>query len=572
MKYVIWLLLGVVLLSSCSSGKKISGASQSQMTYKDSVEFGKVFMDGIKQKVLGNYEEAEKFYQKAFNYNPQSGAVNYELGLIYNYQKQYDKAFAAFEEANKLDPDNYWYKLSYASFLQSNNQTEKGIDVFKELVKQNPKQVELKYELSKLLVGEGRYKEGVEILDEIEEKIGVTEDISFLKQKIYLYQNDLPSAVNEVNKLIESNPQEIRYYGILSDMYMSNEMQDKALPVLQKMKELDPDSYLVNFSLAEYYRSQGKQVEFLDELKIAFENPKMNIDEKIKYVLTYYQVDSRDQIKKQEGISLCKSITKGHPKNAKSFAILADFLYFDNQVEEAKKAYMKTVSLDSSRYPVWNQMMVIFSETSDFDNLVKYGERSIELFPNQPTAYLLYGIGLSQREDHELAIEAYQMGRDVVIDNNALKAQFFSSLGDSYNEIKDYTESDNNFEEALKLDPNNVYVLNNYSYYLSLRGERLERAKEMSAKSNNIAPNQSSFQDTYAWILFQLKEYKEANVWIDKALANDSKSGVLLEHKGDILFFLDKKEEAIQFWEKAKKSGEGSGLIDKKIKEGAWFE
>ena len=179
---------------------------------------------------------------------------------------------------------------------------------------------------------------------------------------------------------------------------------------------------------------------------------------------------------------------------------------------------MQTVALDSSRFPVWNQMMVIFSETNDTKNLVKYGARAIELFPNQPTTYLLYGMGLSQQKKHDLAIESYEMGKDVVLDNNALKAQFYSSLGDAYHELKDYKNSDYNFEEALKLDPNNVYVLNNYSYYLSLRAENLEKAKAMSSKSNNIAPNQPSFQDTYAWILFQLKEYEEANVWIDKAL------------------------------------------------------
>lgn len=563
----------VITLASCSGNKELSKViPQKELSEEESVAFGQYFIDGLKQKVLGNYENAEKLYQKAFQINHTSAAVNYELGLIYNYQKNFQKAFEAFEQANKLDPENYWYKLSYATFLESNGQIDKAIETFKELTEQNPTQVELKYELSKLLVGQGRYKEGVSVLDEIEKDIGVSEEISFLKQKIYLHQNDLDNAVNEVNKLIESNPREIRYYGVLSDLYMSNDQKDKAFPIFQKMKEIDPNSYFVNFSLAEYYRSEGNQELFLKELKTAFENPQMNIDEKVKYVLTYYQVDSRDEIKKREGISLCESITIGHPNNAKSHALHADFLYFDNQLEEAKEAYIKTISLDSSRFPVWNQMLVIFSESNDHENLVKYGARAVELFPNQPTVYLLYGIGLGQQEKYDMAIEAYEMGKDVVIDNNALKAQFYSSLGDSYNELEKYENSDLNFEKALKLDPNNVYVLNNYSYYLSLRKEKLEKAKEMSAKSNNIAPNQSSFQDTYAWILFQLGEYEEANLWIDKALLNDSKSGVLLEHKGDILYFLDQQEEALKYWNKAKENSGASDLIDKKINEGKWFE
>ena len=95
----------------------------------------------------------------------------------------------------------------------------------------------------------------------------------------------------------------------------------------------------------------------------------------------------------------------------------------------------------------------------------------------------------------------------------------------------------------------------------------------MSAKSNNLAPNQSSFQDTYAWILFQLKEYEEAKIWIDKAIDSDTQpSGVLLEHKGDILYQLGDQNGAKEYWRKAQSKGDASDLIDKKVKEGKYYE
>ena len=166
-----------------------------------------------------------------------------------------------------------------------------------------------------------------------------------------------------------------------------------------------------------------------------------------------------------------------------------------------------------------------------------------------------------------------EIGKDLAIENQALKSQFFSSLGDLYHEINDYLSSDKSYDQALSLDPNNVYVLNNYSYYLSLRKEKLERAKEMSLKSNRIAPGQSSFQDTYAWILYQLGNYEEALEWINKAIASDQNaSAVLLEHKGDILYQLNRPEEALEYWEKAKEKGGASDLIDKKIMEKKLYE
>ncbi|KAA3643781.1 MAG: hypothetical protein DWP98_12665 [Bacteroidetes bacterium] len=573
MTRLLYLVSLLIILTSCQGTKEIaSKTDSSNLSEKQKIEFGESFIDGTKEKILGNYEAAEKLIQKAIAIDPESAAAHYELGLIYNYQKNFKGAYESFEKANQIDPSNYWYKLSYATFLESNGHIEKAIKMFKELAEESPSQIELRYELSKLLVGQQRYQEGIEVLNQIEEKIGVNEEISFLKQRIYLYQNDVGGAAKEVKHLIDAYPSEIRYYGVLSDIYMSNDMDEKAYEVFQQMKALDSNSYFVHFSLAEYHRKKGDQVNYLKELKLAFENPEMNIDDKVKYVLTYYQVDSRDEAQKKEGISLCESITKGHPENAKSHALYADFLYFDNQVENAKQAYLRTVALDSSRFPVWNQLLVILSETNDVEKLVSYGKRAVELFPNQPTPYLLVGIGLAQQKKDEEAITYYSLGKDLVIDNRGLKGQFYASIGDAYHALKKHELSDENYMKALEQEPNNVYVLNNFSYYLSLRKENLEKAKEMSLKSNNLSPGQSSFQDTYAWVLFQLGDYEAANLWIDKALSNDGASGVLLEHKGDILYKLGKVNEALEFWIKAKEKGDTSELLEKKIRDKKWYE
>lgn len=338
------------------------------------------------------------------------------------------------------------------------------------------------------------------------------------------------------------------------------------------MNRLQPNNYQVQFSLAEYHRSEGNQEKYVENISKAFANPAMSIDDKVKYILTFYQVDDTNKEKKAEGIKLCKIIAETHPDNAKSHALLADFLYFDNQIKEAKQAYFKTLELDSSRFPVWNQLLIILSDDNDIPALLNYGERAIGLFPNQPTIYLLYGLGLSRDNQYKKAIEYYQLGSDLVIDNQALKSQIYSSIGDAHHELNENEQSDENYDKALKLDPNNVFVLNNYSYYLSLRKEKLEKAKEMSLKSNQLAPNTSSFQDTYAWILFQLGEYNSANEWIDKAMNSGEAGGVLLEHKGDILFKSGDLKGAMEYWKKAKEKGGASEMIDRKIKDSKYYE
>ena len=158
-------------------------------------------------------------------------------------------------------------------------------------------------------------------------------------------------------------------------------------------------------------------------------------------------------------------------------------------------------------------------------------------------------------------------------DNDKLRAQFLANLGDVYHAMNKFTESDSAYDRSLKFDAENSYVLNNYSYYLSIRKVNLEKAKQMSAYSNKLDPGNTSFLDTYAWILFQLNDFAGAKEWQQKAMnAGGDKSGTILEHYGDILFKLGNKDEALNYWKQAKALGTDSTTIDRKIAEMKYVE
>ena len=111
-----------------------------------------------------------------------------------------------------------------------------------------------------------------------------------------------------------------------------------------------------------------------------------------------------------------------------------------------------------------------------------------------------------------------------------------------------------------------MYVLNNYAYYLSLDNTKLEKAKEMASFANQLEPDKPSFEDTYGWILYQLKDYENAEIWIKKALTHGGeKNGVILEHYGDVQYQLDNIDKAVEYWHKAKETGKASKDIDLKI-------
>ena len=197
----------------------------------------------------------------------------------------------------------------------------------------------------------------------------------------------------------------------------------------------------------------------------------------------------------------------------------------------------------------------------------------MELFPNQAFVYLFKGGAEIQTKDYEKALKSFSKGEKMSADNDKMRAQFLANMGDVYHNLNKLIESDSAYDWSLKLDAENSYVLNNYSYYLSLRKANLEKAKQMSAYANKLEPDNSSFLDTYSWILFQLNDFTGAKEWQEKAMkAGGDKSGTILEHYGDILSQLGNKEEALKYWKQAKELGTDSATIDKKILEGKYTE
>ena len=79
--------------------------------------------------------------------------------------------------------------------------------------------------------------------------------------------------------------------------------------------------------------------------------------------------------------------------------------------------------------------------------------------------------------------------------------------------------------------------MNNYAYYLSLLNLKLELAEKMSGTVIQNNPDNATYLDTYAWVLFKKKDYRLAKFYIESAINNDKESSaVLIEHYGDILY------------------------------------
>jgi tetratricopeptide (TPR) repeat protein len=556
--------IGVSVGVAQKRGKSVKGIGEEQER-----KLTETFFDASKEKMLGNLDEAAVLFHECIKVDGTHAASYFELANILYKKEQLTDALPFASKARQLDPNNEWYNLFEADILMNLGDGQSAIVIYQGLMKRFPDKVEFLYEIAHAQLLLGKPEEAIRTYNKVEQILGVSEEISIQKEKIYLELNNFKAAVIELEKLIEAFPTEQRYMGMLAEIYSANDMDDKAFEVYQQMLKNDASDPILHLNLAEFYKRKGKYDQSFSELKLAFASPDLNIDQKIQVLVSYYSITATDQTLLPQAYELLDLTTTAHPKDAKGFAMKADFLYRDKRLEESRQAFYSTVRLDSSRFAVWNQLVQVSYELADHKAMERDSETALQLFPNQGILYLFNGIALNQQKKHKEAASILAQGELFAKSETYLYVQLLSTLADAYNSQGKYKESDEAFDKALARDPVNALVLNNYSYFLSLRKERLDKAEEMSKRSNILRSGQPSYQDTYAWILFQQKRYAEALEWIDRAITSGgNSSGLIVEHRGDILFRLDRKEEAKAEWLKAKSLGDYSDTLELKLTTG----
>ena len=532
-----------------------------------------MLIDAKRNEITGNPDKAEEIYRQYIDKFPDEAIAYFELSRLVSDKKQFDDAVKFARRAVDIDPENVWYRLFLAELLQTQGNLKDAISIYESLIVKYSDNLEYYYQLAGLYLATERYREAIHIYDQLQSKLGITEEITIQKEKIFLQINEPARAQQELETLVNAFPDEPKYLSILAEFYLGNAMPEKALEAYMKVAKIDPKNPYIHMSMADYYRKTGNKEKAYEELKLGFSNPELNIDAKVNILLSFYTVNQMYNDLKEQAFTLSKILVEVHPEEAKAHSIYADLLVQDKKYSEARDEFLKVVKLDSNRYVVWEEVLQLDLQLEKFDHLRDFSKTVIELFPDQPVPYILSGLALYELKDYEESLKRLKTGSKLVVNNDDLLSKFYMYLGDTYHALKNTEESDKAYEKSLALRDSNAYVLNNYSYYLSIRNENLEKAEKMANRAITLEPDNASFQDTYGWVLFKLGKYEEAKTWVFKAIqSKESPSGEVLEHYGDILFKLGDSEQATEFWKKAKLKGQASDVIDKKIAEKKLFE
>jgi tetratricopeptide (TPR) repeat protein len=525
------------------------------------------FVEGMKFFVLGNFTEAQTQFELAYKRTPDNSGICYMLGKVYFQNNNYSEALQYAQKALKLDSKNpYNYQLLSQIYEKQHNYPE-AAKTLKRLISEIPVGEDYYFELGDLYLFEKEYDEALKLFNKMEGNFGKSPELSYKKQQIYILMSKLDMAIAEGESLMKTFPDEVEYKLRQAEMLFTNNKIGEALKLIQEVIRDNPENPYGHYILSSIYKSQKEYPKANQELEYVFKNPDMDLEIKLDLLQNLLKNPSEDD--KKTAVKLSEDMLHAHPNDSRAYSSYGDILLMQGSKELALVQYLQAKNLNNNNFGLWTQIINLDIELNKTDSLIHHSEQALELFPNQAILWLYNGTGLYLQKKYNRALESYEEGKKLSSTNPELTLEFNLRLADTYNETKDYKKSDEAFDAVLKEDPANEHALNNYSYFLSLRNEKLDLAKEMSGKLIKKSPD-PSYLDTYAWVLYKLKEYSEAKKYLEMALK--SNNGTIIEHYGDVLFKLGQTDLAVEQWKKAKELGDASALIDKKIADKKLYE
>ena len=538
----------------------------------DEREFTKYLIQATGAKISGDIYAADSIYKKCLLLNPKSGVVNFELSGLYISLDQPQKALEYANKAVILSPENEWYLANLAVIYKKINNHKKSAESFSKLVVSKPEKISYLFSLTEELLNNNSYKKAIKVLDVIEKKIGIKEEISIQKHQIYLFLKNKKKAVIELENLILNEPESISRLGLLAEYYENAKKSELAKAILNKMLSIDSSNGLVRLSLFQHYYKNKEYKKGYKELLLVMNSNSIEINLK-KQILMQISYDKSSPYNISEVCNLAQSFLSIDSKNSDVLLLMGDFKMLLREEDTACYYIRESLKINPSPFNAWSKLITSTLSRNKFDITINDAKMAIESHPNQPFPFLAMGIALNRKKEHAKALKELLKGKDLVFDDNFLESNFLQEIGNSYYGKEKFKISFDYYEMSIALDSNNFILLNNYSYYLALRKTNLKRAEELMLKVIAKFPSNSTYLDTYGWVMFQLGAYSESEKFLFKAIINsDGQSGEILEHYGDVLYKLKKIDEANVFWNKSKKTGNYSKKLIQKISENKFIE
>ncbi|NDW17706.1 hypothetical protein D0T53_02095 [Dysgonomonas sp. 216] len=572
LRKIIHISLASFLLFFCVGEATLAQSGKVKLTTEEQRKFDYYFYDALIAKTAERYDEAFDLLNYCLQIDSTNATVLYELGNFYVSLDEKSKALDFYKKAVSYDPQNFYYNEALATMCLEFQKYTEAIDRYKYLTSVNPDKYELYLYLAEAYRLNGDFDNAIKALDNLEELVGMNEKISLQKFQLYSALDRKEEGYAEIQKYIDKYPEQIRYYILLGNIYLQDNKTTEAFDIYQKGQALDSDDPYLIAALANYYEKINNKEAAQKEMYSALLNRKLDIDTKLTILGQYVGVLQEKDGDTKEANILFDTLLVENPQEPKLNFMFGNLLMQQGKNSDAHFQFQIFAEANPTNPFAWEQLLKSVPNDS-LDEQIKICETAISYLPEEPLFYFYLGVGHYQKKEYNSAMKSLREGAVLgeQVGNPMLLSEFHSLIGSLYHELDKKDSSYIEYEKALKYNPQNLGVLNNYSYFLAIEKKNLEKAEKMSSVTVKAEPTNPTYLDTYGWIMFVQGDYVTSKIYLQNAVKYSEEkeketSSEVLEHYGDVLYKLNNQEEALEYWIKAKEKGDSdSTTLDRKI-------
>jgi len=532
----------------------------------DNDDYQYALIEAVKQKNLGNLTEAVKLYNLVIKEKPDCTVAYYELGSIFLATNQLELARKNLLSAYEQDPGNEWYTNAYLNSLAALEEYDVAVDIVKEQVRQHPDDPEWEFRLAGTYFAMEKGNKAINLLEKIEKERGFSEKVTLMKASIYESEEKYDSALEEIEKVMSLFPETVQFRVVAAELCLKSGKEEEAAGYYQEILEVDSLNIFALTNLTDYYRQKGDFRNSYKYLAKSFASKQIDVNRK-KAILSYYLSDE-EQVSaySRELSNVIEVLAETHPEESDICLLAADF-YIQTQDYNLAYHHLKNyLKLQKGTYNIYMQTIMLANAAGLNDELLEISEKALQQYPDSADIRFFRGIALYQTGKYEDLIANFDGIPSDGFSNPDYASQVAMLIAEAYYRTDNFEKSDSIFESLIREEPDNYIVLNNYSYYLAERGDKLDQAKAWSYMVVTKNPDNATYLDTYAWVLYKLRSYEEAERYIlfalDKGGENDPEVN---EHAGDIQLALGSFNIARSYYQKAIILGGDKSKLEEKI-------
>lgn len=561
-------LLGTLVFSCSLFARSPRADAKNKKTLPRAEQASLFYLEGIKSNVLeGDSARAKAWFKKVLEIDSTHSPSLYELASL-TALDQPEEALQYSLKANAIDTTNTWYKMQLGRLLIATQHYDSALTLYDQLIRMNPNDPD-NYRLKALLYDQlGQPEKALEVLETAENRFGIIELLASHKVQLLLNTQQFDRAMAEARMLVETFPYNEDNYVVLAELYAMMNMNNLAQENYDKALSINPNSMRALASLNDFYKRQNDNVRFLETASKLFRLKEFPLETKLKFYEELFQNPSFVRNNFIQMGELVRTLAITYPEDLRTLELYAKYLIAGGSIEQALQLYKSHVTDSIPQKQIFNDIIGMEAYLKRADSVDKYTTIALERFPEDAelrlqkasvTAYMLE----KPQEAIPLFEEALKYAK-----TDSLRSVIYGAIGDNYHTLGDDRKCFKAYDKGMKLDTTNVSIYNNYSYFLSLRNERLDKALEWAQKAVRLDPNNPTFLDTYAWVLYQLGRYEEARIPMRQAISLDSDNNKeLYVHYGDILYKLGDRFMASYYWKKALENGYDAQEIENRLKQ-----